>query len=231
MVAQRLEGKTRAEIATMAVGLRGPHRAHGLRGGVGRFPGLQRHRAVSGADPLRDAGLAGRGSRRWPRTQGSTTMKTARFWQAAETPSPCHASCVRTGAGLPTGARSRCFGRVNHGGDADGGDLGLAGRDAGGSDRKEAAEPFSAGKPNPFAGDAGLQSDVPLLPELGSEPSRTSRGPPSGQPVLPEEVAQAAVQGGIPSVAATYNEPAVWAEYAMDIADACHEQRTSAWWR
>ena len=23
-------------------------------------------------------------------------------------------------------------------------------------------------------------------------------------------------------VAATYNEPAVWAEYAMDIADACH---------
>ena len=25
-------------------------------------------------------------------------------------------------------------------------------------------------------------------------------------------------------VAATYNEPAVWAEYAMDIADACHAQ-------
>jgi pyruvate formate lyase activating enzyme len=31
-------------------------------------------------------------------------------------------------------------------------------------------------------------------------------------------------QGGFPSVAATYNEPAVWAEYAMDIADACHDQ-------
>jgi pyruvate formate lyase activating enzyme len=37
-------------------------------------------------------------------------------------------------------------------------------------------------------------------------------------------VAQAAVQRGIPAVAATYNEPAVWAEYAMDIADACHAQ-------
>jgi pyruvate formate lyase activating enzyme len=46
----------------------------------------------------------------------------------------------------------------------------------------------------------------------------------SGSPVLPEEVARAAVQGGIPSVAATYNEPVVWAEYAMDIADACHEK-------
>jgi pyruvate formate lyase activating enzyme len=42
--------------------------------------------------------------------------------------------------------------------------------------------------------------------------------------VLPEEVARSAVQGGIPSVAATYNEPAVWAEYALDIAEACHAQ-------
>ena len=33
-----------------------------------------------------------------------------------------------------------------------------------------------------------------------------------------------AVQDGLPAVAATYNEPAVWAEYAMDIADACHAQ-------
>jgi pyruvate formate lyase activating enzyme len=42
--------------------------------------------------------------------------------------------------------------------------------------------------------------------------------------VTPEDVAQAAARGGLPSVAATYNEPAVWAEYAMDIADACHAQ-------
>jgi len=53
-------------------------------------------------------------------------------------------------------------------------------------------------------------------PEGGAVPAR--------KPVLPEEVARVAVQEGIPSVAATYNEPAVWAEYAMDIADACHER-------
>ena len=42
--------------------------------------------------------------------------------------------------------------------------------------------------------------------------------------VPPEKVAEAAARRGIPAVAATYNEPAVWAEYAMDIADACHAQ-------
>ena len=40
--------------------------------------------------------------------------------------------------------------------------------------------------------------------------------------VPPEKVAEAAARRGIPAVAATYNEPAVWAEYALDIADACH---------
>ena len=42
--------------------------------------------------------------------------------------------------------------------------------------------------------------------------------------VAPEEVARLATAQGIPAVAATYNEPAVWAEYAMDVADACHAQ-------
>ena len=45
---------------------------------------------------------------------------------------------------------------------------------------------------------------------------------PGGREVRPEEVALAAERGGISAVAATYNEPAVWAEYALDVADACH---------
>jgi pyruvate formate lyase activating enzyme len=40
----------------------------------------------------------------------------------------------------------------------------------------------------------------------------------------PEEIAQAAVQSGCKSVAFTYNDPVVFAEYAMDAADACHEK-------
>ncbi|MDR3110363.1 MAG: AmmeMemoRadiSam system radical SAM enzyme [Planctomycetaceae bacterium] len=41
----------------------------------------------------------------------------------------------------------------------------------------------------------------------------------------PGEVAEAAVTNGCESVAVTYNEPVVWAEYAVDIAEACHERR------
>jgi len=39
----------------------------------------------------------------------------------------------------------------------------------------------------------------------------------------PEAIARAAVQSGSRSVAFTYNDPVIFAEYAMDAADACHE--------
>jgi hypothetical protein len=38
----------------------------------------------------------------------------------------------------------------------------------------------------------------------------------------PDMIAQAAIQLGCKSVAFTYNDPVIFAEYAMDIADACH---------
>jgi len=39
----------------------------------------------------------------------------------------------------------------------------------------------------------------------------------------PEELAQAALDSGAASVAFTYNDPVIFLEYAIDIADACHE--------
>ena len=39
----------------------------------------------------------------------------------------------------------------------------------------------------------------------------------------PEEIARAAKAAGATSVAFTYNDPTIFAEYAMDTADACHE--------
>ncbi len=39
---------------------------------------------------------------------------------------------------------------------------------------------------------------------------------------LPDEIAAAAEQSGCKSVAFTYNDPVIFAEYAMDVADACH---------
>ncbi|MBV8032405.1 MAG: AmmeMemoRadiSam system radical SAM enzyme [Betaproteobacteria bacterium] len=44
----------------------------------------------------------------------------------------------------------------------------------------------------------------------------------------PETIARAAVQLGCKSVAFTYNDPVIFAEYAMDIADACHEKGVQA---
>jgi pyruvate formate lyase activating enzyme len=40
----------------------------------------------------------------------------------------------------------------------------------------------------------------------------------------PEAIAQAAAASGCKSVAFTYNDPVIFAEYAMDIAEACHER-------
>jgi len=40
----------------------------------------------------------------------------------------------------------------------------------------------------------------------------------------PDAIAAAAVEYGCKSVAFTYNDPVIFAEYAMDVADACHAQ-------
>ncbi|MHB1077001.1 AmmeMemoRadiSam system radical SAM enzyme [Thiobacillus sp.] len=39
---------------------------------------------------------------------------------------------------------------------------------------------------------------------------------------MPDEIARAAGAAGCKSVAFTYNDPVIFAEYAMDVADACH---------
>ncbi|MDN0084219.1 AmmeMemoRadiSam system radical SAM enzyme [Crenobacter sp. SG2305] len=40
----------------------------------------------------------------------------------------------------------------------------------------------------------------------------------------PDAIAKAAAANGCKSVAFTYNDPVIFAEYAMDVADACHER-------
>ena len=40
----------------------------------------------------------------------------------------------------------------------------------------------------------------------------------------PEQIAQAAAALGCRSVAFTYNDPVIFMEYAIDVADACRER-------
>ena len=44
----------------------------------------------------------------------------------------------------------------------------------------------------------------------------------------PQAIAEAALRGDCKSVAFTYNDPVIFAEYAMDVADACHERGIQA---
>jgi pyruvate formate lyase activating enzyme len=48
------------------------------------------------------------------------------------------------------------------------------------------------------------------------------------QSASPEAIADAAVRAGAKSVAFTYNDPVIFAEYAMDVADACHARDIKA---
>lgn len=44
-----------------------------------------------------------------------------------------------------------------------------------------------------------------------------------GSPASPEQIAQTALEYGCRSVAFTYNDPVIFMEYAIDVAQACHE--------
>jgi pyruvate formate lyase activating enzyme len=44
-----------------------------------------------------------------------------------------------------------------------------------------------------------------------------------GEAAMPEDIARAALQAGCASVAFTYNDPVIFHEYAVDVAEACHQ--------
>ena len=72
-----------------------------------------------------------------------------------------------------------------------------------------------------------LQPGLPVLPELGhlQVAARSTRSPTSASP---ETLAEAAERLGCRSVAFTYNDPVIFMEYAIDVADACRERGIKA---
>ena len=147
-------------------------------------------------------------------------MKTARFWHAVEGGGVECELCAHR-CRIAEGKRSRCYGRVNRG------DVLMA--ETWGMPVAMCVDPIEKKPLNHFLPGSQVLSLGTLGCNLScrfcqnwelSHPdgSLSNRNPP----LLPEEVADAAASRKIPSVAVTYNEPAVWAEYAMDIADACH---------
>ena len=147
-------------------------------------------------------------------------MKTARYWSALDGGAVQCGLCPHQ-CRIAEGKRSRCHGRVNHGGRLVAETWGHPVAMALDPIEKKPLNHFLPGTPVLSLGTRGCNLSCRFCQnwEL-SHPS-----PPGGRigrEVSPDEVARSAGEHGAPSVAATYNEPAVWAEYAMDIADACH---------
>ena len=149
-------------------------------------------------------------------------MRPARFWQATEGNGAQCELCPHR-CRIAEGGRSRCFGRVNRGG--------VLMAETWGRPVAMQVDPIEKKPLNHFLPGSRILSLGTLGCNLAcrfcqnwdlSHPRAETD--PGGREVRPEEVALAAERGGIPAVAATYNEPAVWAEYALDIADACHEK-------
>ncbi len=147
-------------------------------------------------------------------------MKTARFWQAAEDGSVSCQLCPHR-CRIAPGARGRCHARVNR--------AGTLIAETWGHPVAMQVDPIEKKPLNHFLPGSQILSLGTLGCNLScrfcqnwelSHPA--ADGMPAGNEVSPDEVARAAAERRIPAVAATYNEPAVWAEYALDVADACH---------
>ena len=149
-------------------------------------------------------------------------MKAARFWQAAEDKAVKCALCPHR-CRIAAGARSRCFGRVNHGGTLFAETWGRPVAMQVDPIEKKPLNHFLPGSRILSLGTLGCNLACRFCQNWDLSHPRAGMDP-SGREVRPEEVAATAVRGGVPSVAATYSEPAVLAEYVMDIADACHEK-------
>ena len=95
------------------------------------------------------------------------------------------------------------------------------------SGREEAAQPLPARVVGAVVRHRRLQPRLPVLPELGhlqvegdrhARRRRVARGDRRG----------GATSSAAASVAFTYNDPSIFLEYAIDVADACHERGIQA---
>ena len=85
-------------------------------------------------------------------------------------------------------------------------------------DRKEAAQPFLAGYAGTVVRHGRLQPGLQILPELGHQ-QVAARSTRSADPATPDRSPAAAAERlGCRSVAFTYNDPMMFMEYAIDVA-------------
>ena len=88
-------------------------------------------------------------------------------------------------------------------------------------DREEAAEPLPARHARALVRHGRLQPGLQVLPELGHQ--QVAEIDTLADSASPAAIAAARPQLGCRSVAFTYNDPVIFLEYAIDVAEACRE--------
>ena len=142
---------------------------------------------------------------------GSTPSSTVAF----------NATCARAPCRLREGQRGFCFVRANHGGRIV---LDTYGRSSGFAIdpvEKKPLNHFLPGSRVLSFGTAGCNSACRFCQNW--DISRARDWDRVGVEAAPERIARVAADSGVESVAFTYNDPIVFAEYAIDTAVACRE--------
>ena len=147
-------------------------------------------------------------------------MKVARYWKPLEDGAVRCDLCPHR-CRIPSAGRGRCHGRVNRGGTLMAANWGRPVALQVDPIEKKPLHHFLPGTEILSLGTLGCNLTCRFCQNwsLSHPEGNVDAG---GAEVPPEEVARLATERGLPALAATYNEPAVWAEYAMDVADACH---------
>jgi len=147
--------------------------------------------------------------------------QTARWWHTAENGKVVCTLCPRE-CHIPDGSRGFCFVRANQGGQLV---LTTYGRSSGfciDPIEKKPLNHFLPGTPVLSFGTAGCNLGCKFCQNWNISKSREIDT--LSQEATPEAIVAAAKQTGCRSLAYTYNDPVIWAEYALDIAKVARRE-------
>jgi pyruvate formate lyase activating enzyme len=153
-------------------------------------------------------------------SQNATEMREARWWES-EPNSKVHCYLCPRHCHIGEGQAGFCFIRTNHGGKLY--SLGYAHPAALQIDpiEKKPLNHFLPGTRVFSMGTAGCNMGCFFCQNWDISKSRADQVHSSYVP--PEDVVSLAIRHGCPSIAFTYNEPTIWAEYVIDICHAAKE--------
>ena len=146
-------------------------------------------------------------------------LPPARWWHAMDGQKVVCTLCPRQ-CQIPEGGRGFCFGRANVAGRLEPTTYGRSSGFAIDPVEKKPLNHFLPGTPILSFGTAGCNLGCKFCQNWDISKSREMDK--VAHLALPEAIVEAALKSGCRSLAFTYNEPIIWAEYAVDIAKAAH---------